>query len=247
MIRVAVIDDEPLARRGVLSRLRTERDVQVITECADGHALARLRRRDVDVAIVDVQMPGLSGLDGLASIPAGERPLAILLTAHDRFALRAFELEAVDYLLKPIDDDRFSEAIDRVRRALGRGIRQAELKRFSIRIGSRTSFVDVDEVVWIEADGDYAALHAGGQRHLLRESLQELSRRLDPARFLRVHRSAIVRVDQIVELVPRSNRDAVLRMRDGATLRVSRTYIDSLLAALSLSARGAEPAPGFGT
>jgi two-component system LytT family response regulator len=236
MIRVAVVDDEPLARNGVLTRLRAQADVEVVAECADGHALAGLRRRHVDVAIVDVQMPGLSGLDGLAAIPADERPLAILLTAHDSFALRAFELDAVDYLLKPIDDERFNEAIDRVRRVLGHGVGDGQLRRFAIRIGARTCFVEVDDIVWIEADGDYAALHVDGQRHLLRESLYELSRKLDPARFLRVHRSAIVRVDQIVELMPRSNRDAVLRLRDGTTLRASRTYIDALLAVLSLSA-----------
>ena len=235
MIRVAVVDDEPLARNGVLTRLRAAADVEVVAECADGHALAHLRRRDVDVAFVDVQMPGLSGLDGLAAIPADERPLAILLTAHDSFALRAFELGAVDYLLKPIDDERFNEAIDRVRRALGRGASDGQVKRFPIRIGSRTCFVNVDDIAWIEADGDYVALHAHGHRHLLRESLYELSHKLDPAQFLRVHRSAIVRVDQIAELMTRSNRDAVLRLRDGSTLRASRTYIDTLLAALSLS------------
>jgi two-component system LytT family response regulator len=240
MIRVAVVDDEPLARNGVLTRLRAENDVEVVAECADGHALSELRRCDVDVAIVDVQMPGLSGLDGLAAIPANERPLAILLTAHDSFALRAFELDAVDYLLKPIDDERFCEAIDRVRRALGRVASDGEVKRFPIRIGSRTRFVDVDDIVWIEADGDYVALHADGHRYLLRESLYELSHKLDHARFLRVHRCAIVRVDQVAELMPRSNRDAVLRLRDGTTLRASRTYIGSLLAALSLSVAGAK-------
>lgn len=238
MIRVAVVDDEPLARNGVLTRLRAAADVEVVAECADGHALAQLRRRDVDVAIVDVQMPGLSGLDGLAAIPADERPLAILLTAHDSFALRAFELGAVDYLLKPIDDERFNEAIDRVRRVLGHGVSDAQVKRFAIRIGSRTCFVDVDDIAWIEADGDYVALHVGEHRYLLRESLHELSHQLDPKQFLRVHRSAMVRVDQVAELVPRSNRDAVLRLRDGTTLRASRTYIDTLLAALSLSGAG---------
>ena len=233
MIRVAVVDDEPLARSGVLARLRVEPDVTVVGECSDGHGLAALRRDRVDVAIVDVQMPGLNGLDGLAAIPRDERPLAVLLTAHDSFAIRAFELEAVDYLLKPIDDERFAEALERVRRKLGHEVRPVPAERFAIRIGARLSFVEVNAVTWIEADGDYAALHADGQRHLLRESLQELSRKLDPARFLRVHRSAIVRVDQIAEMLPRPNRDAVLRLRDGTTLRASRTYIDALMAALN--------------
>jgi len=232
MIRVAVVDDEPLARSGVLARLRAEDDVTVVTECVDGHGMAALRKDRIDLAILDVQMPGMDGLEGLAAIPRDERPLAVLLTAHDSFAVRAFELEAVDYLLKPLDDERFAEAIERVRRKLGRDRRAPAVDRFGIRVGSRLSFVDVADVTWIEADGDYAALHANGQRHLLRESLHELSRKLDASRFLRVHRSAIVRVDQVVELSPRPNRDAVLRLRDGTTLRASRTYIDALLAAL---------------
>jgi two-component system, LytTR family, response regulator len=232
VIRVAVVDDEPLARSGVLARLRTEADVAVVGECVDGLGLSRLRRDAVDVAIVDVQMPGLSGLDGLAAIPRDERPLAILLTAHDTFAVRAFELEAVDYLLKPIDDERFAEAIERARRKLGEAARAPTAERFTIRIGSRLAFVEVADVTWIEADGDYAALHANGERHLLRESLQELSRKLDPSRFIRVHRSAIVRVDQVAEMLPRPNRDAVLRLKDGTTLRASRTYIDALMAAI---------------
>ena len=232
MIRVAVVDDEPLARSGVLTRLRAEPDITVVAECHDGDALAGLRKDAVDVAFVDVQMPGLSGLDALATIPAAERPLAILLTAHDSFALRAFELNAIDYLLKPIDDERFAEAIDRVRRQLGRAVTSQWPERFSIRIGTRLSFVEAVDITWIEADGDYAALHVNGQRHLLRETLTTLSRKLDPSRFLRVHRSAIVRVDQVAEFQPRPNRDAVLRLRDGTTLRASRTYIDALLATL---------------
>lgn len=233
MIRVAVVDDEPLARSGVVTRLKSEPDVTVVVECVDGESLATLRRADVDVAIVDVQMPGLSGLDGLAAIPIAERPLAILLTAHDSFAVRAFELDAVDYLLKPVDDERFAEAIDRARRQLGKAVAtKPAIERFTIRIGSRLTFVDARDVDWVEADGDYVALHAAGQRHLLRESLHQLSRQLDPALFLRVHRSAIVRVDRVAELQPRSNRDAVLRLKDGTTLRASRTYIEPLLAAL---------------
>jgi two-component system LytT family response regulator len=234
MIRIAVVDDEPLARRGVLARLRAEPDVTVVTEAVNGHALAALRSTDVDVAIVDVQMPGLSGIDALAAIPPPGRPLAILLTAHESFALRAFELGAVDYLLKPIDDERFAEAIERARRQLGRiaTTTTTQAERFAIRIGARIHYVAADEVEWIEADGDYAALYVRGERHLLRETLHTLSRRLDPLRFLRVHRSAIVRVDQVAELLPRPNRDAVVRLKDGATLRASRTYIDALLAAL---------------
>ncbi len=155
--------------------------------------------------------------------------------------LRAFELGALDYLLKPIHDERFAEAINRARRSLGRASKETQVDRFTIRIGARMCFVDVDDLVWIEADGDYVALHASGHRYLLRESLYQLSHKLDSTRFLRVHRCAIVRVDQIAELMPRANRDAILRLRDGTTLRASRTYVDALLAALSLSAATSEP------
>ncbi len=168
-------------------------------------------------------------------------PLMHVVAAYDSFAIRVFELGALDYLLKPIDGERFAEAIDRVRRSLGRATKETRVDRFNIRIGARMCFVDVDDLVWIEADGDYVALHAIGHRYLLRESLYQLSHKLDSTRFLRVHRCAIVRVDQIAELMPRANRDAILRLRDGATLRASRTYIDALLAALSLSATTSKP------
>ncbi|HEY4293159.1 LytTR family DNA-binding domain-containing protein [Luteibacter sp.] len=235
MIRVAIADDEPLARAGVLSRLRAEPDITVVAELADGDALAALRSDTVDVAIVDVQMPGRDGLDALAAIPPAHRPLAILLTAHESFALRAFELSAVDYLLKPIDDQRFVESIDRARRQLGRTSRVVAAPRFTIRVGSKITFVDAGDVEWVEADGDYAVLHVQEARHLLREPLHILARRLDPGRFVRVHRSAIVRVDQVIEFQSRSHRDAILRLRDGSTLRASRTYVNGLLAALHRS------------
>lgn len=236
MIRVAVVDDEPLARSGVVARLRSEPDVVIVSECSDGPALALLRRAEVDLAIVDVQMPGLSGIDALGQIPRNERPLAILLTAHDSFAVRAFGLEAIDYLLKPIDDERFAESIERARRHLGQSASLPLPERFSIRVGSRVTFVLVADVEWIEADGDYVVLHAGGERHLLRDKLHLLMSRLDPALFLRVHRSAIIRIDQVVEVHTRPNRDALLRLRNGTTLRASRTYATALLAALKPSA-----------
>jgi two-component system, LytTR family, response regulator len=246
VIRVAVIDDEPLARSGVVARLAAHADMEVVGEYADGaSALQGLRAHAPDLAFVDVQMPGMTGLEVLAALPAEQRPMAILLTAYDNFAVRAFELHAVDYLLKPIDDDRFAEALDRAREAHAfrhRGsahagsraagpepARSAYLSRFAVRIGRRVGFVDIAEVEWIEADGDYATLHAGAGAHLLRESLSRLSRQLDPAHFIRVHRSTIVRIDRIAELQPLSNRDALLRLRDGTPLRASRTYIGPLL------------------
>lgn len=240
MIRVAVVDDEPLARLGVVRRLAGQHDLVLQAEYGDGlAALAGLQAQPPDVVFMDVQMPGLSGLDVLSRLPAAQRPLAVLLTAHEGFAVEAFALNAVDYLLKPVDDDRFEEAIARVRQRLAwyagddaTGPAKAWPLRFAVRIGRRERFVAVRDIDWIEADGDYACLHAAGQRHLLRESLQALSLQLDPAQFVRVHRSSIVKVDRVAEMQPLSNRDALLRLRDGTPLRVSRTYMDALLAQL---------------
>ncbi|TQM16825.1 LytTR family two component transcriptional regulator [Pseudoxanthomonas sp. 3HH-4] len=244
MIRVCVVDDEPLARRGVLSLLAAFDDLQVVGEYEDGTtALAGLQAQPPDLVFMDVQMPGMTGLDVLAALPSQQRPLAILLTAHDSFAVRAFALNVVDYLLKPVDDARFAEALTRARQLLRlRYLDTARtppaatlarhLEKFSVRIGHRTLFIRADSVAWIGADGDYAVLHVGERTYIVRESLHQLAAQLDPERFVRVHRSSIVRLDQVGELQPLTNRDAVLRLHDGTPVRVSRTYIDALLSAL---------------
>jgi two-component system LytT family response regulator len=245
MMRVAIIDDEPLARSGLRARLEGMPDLDIVAEYADGPSAVRgLGAQPVDLAFVDVQMPGASGLDVLAALPEALRPLAILLTAHDAFAVRAFALRAIDYLLKPVDDARLSEALDRAREmqrwrtSVAASQPRPESaatypRRFEVRLGRRLRFVEAEAIAWIEADGDYARLHAGGQGHLIRESLNRLMSRLDPARFVRVHRSAIVRLDCIDELQPLANRDAILRLRDGTPVRVSRTHIDPLLCRLA--------------
>jgi len=245
VIRVAVADDEPLARRGVISRLSSFDDLVLSGEYEDGPgALAGLREAPVDLVFLDVQMPGMNGLDVLAALPPARRPLAILLTAHEGFAVRAFALNAVDYLLKPLDDVRFGEAVTRVRERLRLRTSDAPpataeaapaarpLQTFLVRIGNRTLFIRADTVEWIGADGDYAVLHVGARTYMVRESLHQLAMRLDPARFVRVHRSSIVRLDQVAEFQPLTNRDALLRLRDGTPVRASRTYIDHLLPAL---------------
>jgi two-component system, LytTR family, response regulator len=249
-MRVLVVDDEPLARRGVIKRLSAHTDAQVIGEAGDGEAaLAAILDRAPDLVFMDVQMPGLSGFEALGLLPPRERPLTIFLTAYDQFALRAFEVHALDYLLKPIDDERFVEALDRARETLvaHRGRHQAAglqallaarnnasyATRFAIRIGHRVVFIAVADVDWIEAMGDYAGLHVAGKVHLLRERLHQLASRLDPAQFVRIHRSTIVRVDRIAEMEVLSNRDCLLRLRDGTPLRASRTYGDALRAAIA--------------
>ena len=172
------------------------------------------------------------------------KPMVVFTTAYPEFGAESYNYDAVDYLLKPLDDPRFDEAVARARsllrlRSLNASavdVRAAAplrpLQKFLVRIGSRTLFIRADAVEWISADGDYAVLHVGARTYMVRESLHQLTTQLDPARFVRVHRSSIVRLDQVAELQPLTNRDAVLRLHDGTPVRVSRTYIDALLVAL---------------
>jgi two-component system LytT family response regulator len=243
MMRVMVVDDEPLARSGVVTRLSGHPDVEVIAEFGDGTAaLDGILTRAPDLVFLDIEMPGMNGLDVLTALPPQQRPTTILLTAYDRFAVQAFSLNVTDYLLKPVDDERFIEALDRARLAVAfrnRPEPAADLTpehgyvaSFAVRQGHRTIFVDAGDVQWIEANGDYANLYVAGKQHLVRESLHRLAQQLDPSRFIRVHRSAIVRIDQIEEMHALSNRDAMLRLRDGTPVRASRTYIEQLSQAL---------------
>jgi two-component system LytT family response regulator len=239
-IRVVIVDDEPLARLAVKVRLARRGDFELVGEFGDGaSACEGILALKPDLAFVDVEMPGKSGLEVLAALPPAQRPMAILLTAYDSFALQAFGLAALDYLLKPVDDERFDEALDRAQQAVpyrGQGrspaAAAAPLRSFSVRVGSRTVLVPVAEVERIEADGDYATLHASGKTWLVRERLHNLAMRLDPRQFHRVHRSSIVRLDMIAELRPLTNRDALLRLRDGSVLRASRSYMPALAQAL---------------
>lgn len=239
-IRVVIVDDEPLARLAVKVRLARRDGFELVAEFGDGDSayqgIAALRP---DLVFVDVEMPGKTGLEVLAALPSAHRPMAILLTAYDGFAVQAFELAALDYLLKPVDDERMDEALDRAQQAFpyrGQGHAAAsaapKTRTFSVRVGSRTVLVPVAEVERIEADGDYATLHANGKTWLVRERLHNLAMQLDPCQFHRVHRSSIVRLDMIAELHSLTNRDALLRLRDGSVLRASRTYMPALAEAL---------------
>lgn len=239
-IRVVIVDDEPLARLAVKARLARHDAFTLVGQFGDGaSAYDGILALKPDLVFMDVEMPGKSGLDVLAALAPAQRPMAILLTAYDGFALQAFELAALDYLLKPVDDERFDEALDRARQAFpyrgqGRAAAPASaaVRSFSVRIGSRTVLVPVDQVERIEADGDYATLHANGKTWLVRERLHTLAMQLDPRQFHRVHRSSIVRLDMIAELCALTNRDALLRLRDGSVLRASRSYMPALAEAL---------------
>jgi two-component system LytT family response regulator len=235
-IRTLIADDEALARRAVSLRLSSERDFVIVGECATGDAvLAAIERLAPDLVFLDVQMPGLDVFALLQRIPRDRRPAIVFVTAFDRHAIHAFDLHAVDYLLKPFDDERFAETLRRVRegrvlRANSPGV--APIDRLVVRSRGRVTVLKVDAIEWIEADGDYACLHAGGATHLVHRSLNELARLLDPRRFARIHRSIIVNLDHVRELHTRDYRDYEVLMRDGARVRLSRTYRDVIEARL---------------
>jgi two-component system LytT family response regulator len=243
MMRVVVIDDEPLSRRGVIARLKREPDVEVVGEAADGvSGIAAIERLKPDLIFIDIAMPGLDGMSAVAALPVDRRPLVVFVSAHDQFAVRAFDVRALDYLLKPIDGDRFAESVARARVAAAQSTlatpERPPLARFPIRVGSREEVVSAEDIHWIEADGDYATLHVGTRQYVLRESLHKLAGQLDPTEFVRIHRSTIVRISQVAEVQALTNRDAMLRLADGTALRVSRTYTQSLKDALFRSGRG---------
>ena len=244
-MRVLIVDDEPLARRGIALRL-ADFDVEIVAECGDGKsAVQKLLELSPDVVFLDVQMPGMNGFEVLRSLPEGRVPIVIFLTAYEEHALRAFEVHALDYLLKPIDDDRFTAAVQRAMRQLDARSKMRAAKRvlemlgddarpylarFIVRTGSRIAVVQADDTEWIGGAGDYVELHAGGRTHLLRETLNALEQRLDPAKFMRIHRSRIVRADSIVELKSIDNREYQVKLSDGSEHRSSRSYADRLAA-----------------
>jgi two-component system, LytTR family, response regulator len=243
-VRALIVDDEPLARRGVLLRLQRFRDIEIVGECGDGStAVEKILELSPDVVFLDVQMPGMDGFEVLRTLPKENVPGVIFLTAYEQHALQAFEVHALDYLLKPVDDERFSAAVDRARnlvdsssrtvvterilRMLGRDS-EKYVSRFTVRTGSRIQIVLAEDTEWIGAAGDYAELHVRGRSQLLRETMTSLEQKLDPGSFLRIHRSRIVRTDRIVELRGIENREYLVKLSDGSEHRSSRTYADRL-------------------
>jgi two-component system, LytTR family, response regulator len=241
-VRALIVDDEPLARRGVVLRLREFRDVEIIGECSDGpSAVEKILELSPDIVFLDVQMPGMDGFDVLRALPRENLPGVIFLTAYEQHAVRAFEVHALDYILKPVDDARFAAAVSRARKLLDsvlkvtmaeRVLQMIEktsgkfASRFAVRTGSRIQVVLVEDIEWIAAAGDYTELHANGRTHLLRETMTSLEQKLDPAMFLRIHRSRIVRKSSILELRAIDNREFTVRLSDGSQHRSSRTYAD---------------------
>lgn len=236
-MRVLIVDDEVMARRGVSARLAKLHDMEVIGECGDGaSAVDRIMDLAPDLVFLDVQMPGMDGFEVVAALPQERQPSIVFLTAYEQHALRAFDVHAVDYVLKPIDDDRFRLAVERARRRhhatrllslLDRGS-PGYVTRFTVRTGSRIEVVLVDDVEWIARTGDYAELHTRGRNYLVRETMASLEQRLDPSQFMRIHRSRIVRAACIRELKSIENREYIVKLTDGTEHRSSRTFADRL-------------------
>jgi two-component system LytT family response regulator len=248
-IRALLVDDEALARRGMRQLLAAHPDVDVVGECRDGRAaLAALTELRPDLVFLDVQMPELDGFgvirEAAAALGTDALPLMVFLTAFEEFALDAFEVEAVDYLVKPVSEQRLEEAMRRVRRRLALPVStDSGLPATTATGESRTAshlviatsqgrrVIPLDEIEWIGADDYYVAVHAGGRRHLLRETMASLEARLDPCRFVRVHRGAIVNISRVRELRA-SGGEVVVVLRDGTRLPVSRRRRPMLVAAL---------------
>ena len=253
-MRVAIVDDEPVAREGIRLWLASEPDVEIVGEAGNpADAIALVESARPDLLFLDVQMPGGDGFDVLEGIAGTHVPEVVFVTAHEENALRAFEVAALDFLLKPVREERFRTALDRARHEIARGEERTNptrlgalldhvrgrapgggasasagasprLERFAVRERDRFVIVKAAEVDWIAAAGNYAEHHAGTRAHLVRATLADLEAGLDPAAFVRIHRGTLVRVDAIREVVPATHGDCDVVLRDGTTLRMSRRF-----------------------
>lgn len=241
-ISVLIVDDEPLAGDSVEILLQREPDFNVIGKVTDGlSAINFILTNKVDLLFLDIQMPEISGFDVLSAIPKDEMPAIIFVTAHDQFALRAFEVNALDYLLKPYSDKRFYEALSRVRSKLENGLSEfsTELinllsfyrseqkvfrKRLAVREKNKFVLLDISTLVWARANGSYTEIKSTSSKHIISQTLGEFETDLDPAQFLRIHRSTIVNLSCIREMEPYFNREYFLTMNDGSRFKISRHY-----------------------
>ena len=225
-IRTLVVDDEPLARSNLTVLLQTDPEIEIIGECGSGmEGLEQIRSQNPALVFLDVQMPECDGFDVLELLGADVPPAVVFVTAYDQYALRAFEAGALDYLLKPFDNARFERALgrakDRIRQSQG-GLRKSD--RLVIKSVGQILFLRFSEIDWIEAADYYACLHVGGQSHLLRRSMNELDRELDPALFCRIHRSTIVNLDRVRALKSGEDGEHEVLLESGVRLRSSRSY-----------------------
>jgi len=246
MTRILIADDEPLARERLKMLLVGQEGFEVVGECHDGPStIDAIRRSKPDLVFLDVQMPGANGFEVVSALGEEELPLFVFVTAFDKYALKAFDVHALDYLLKPFDRDRFLQALARARQQLERPsnsdlrsrllalVRDLEpapqrLERFVIKSGGRVFFVRADEIDWIEAAGNYVKLHVGTETHLLRETMNAVETQLPRETFYRIHRCHIVNIERVTELQPWFNGEYVVFLRTGARLTLSRGYREKL-------------------
>ena len=237
-LRVLIVDDEPLARDSIRMLLRHERDIVVVGEASGVDAAALIASARPDIMFLDIQMPEVDGFALLDRVGAGAVPAVVFVTAFDRYALKAFEVHALDYLLKPFDDRRFAQALSRAReRAHSRRRGEADTRlasllrerataprdRFLIPVRDKVLVVEAANIDWVEAADYYVSLHVGPATHLLRETMDELEKQLDPSRFFRVHRSAIVNIERVREIHPLFRGDCALVLTDGTRVKLSRS------------------------
>lgn len=258
-IRAVVVDDEPFARQRIRRLLEAEADVEIVGEAGNGvEAVSIINRQTPDLVLLDVQMPGKDGFGVVDELPAEKTPLIIFLTAYDKYAVRAFEAAALDYILKPFEPERFTKAVARARAQLAQSRDRTEqpptattiavseklqgpdsapsnayLERVVIRANGRVFFRRADEIDWVEAFGNYVRLHIGAAAYLLRETIGSLEAQLDPQKFVRLHRSTLVQVDRIREIQPQPNGQSKAVLRDGTHLIISRRYRRRLPASLA--------------
>jgi two-component system, LytTR family, response regulator len=241
-----IVDDEPLARERLLGLLSNETDIEVLGQCRDGEeAVSAIHERHPDLVLLDVEMPRMDGFEVIDTIGPERMPMVIFVTAYDQHAIKAFQVRALDYLLKPFDRERFSDALQRARTqiesqtngdlgkrllALMKDMKRDAPKtdRLVVKSGGRLFFLRADEIDWIEAAGNYVRLHVGNQSHLLRETMNAIESRLDPERFFRIHRCRIVNVERIQEMQPWLNGEYSVVLRTGVRLTLSRGYREKL-------------------
>jgi two-component system, LytTR family, response regulator len=247
-IRTVIADDEELARRGLTALSQRHEDLELICECCNGReAVDAIHLHRPDLVFLDVQMPGKTGFDVIGAIADAERPHVVFVTAYDKFALRAFEVHALDYLLKPVNEERFDAAVGRVRKAMSHAadnsiverVRQvvtADLQmatspstasavdRLPIKVNGRIILIRFAEIDWIEADGDYVSVHVGDKTWLMRETIAALELRLALSGFLRIHRSALVNAERVKELRSRDKGEYTVVLNDGTELKLTRNY-----------------------
>lgn len=245
-IRAMVVDDEAMARERVVSLLRQEQDIELIGECSDGEqAVNAITSQQPDLVFLDVQMPAVDGFRVIEQVGPEKMPAVVFVTAYDEYAVRAFEVHALDYLLKPFGRERFQQTLQHARShverrragdlgkrlmALVQDIKPEpqKLDRLVVKSGGRVFFLRTEDIVWIEAAGNYVRLHLAEDSHLFRETMNGIEARLDPRRFVRIHRSRIVNSDRIKELQPWFNGEYVVVLQNGTRLTLSRGYREKL-------------------